>query len=51
MAYIFQHPSIEIGDKIIVSGTLGDHGMAVLSERESLGFTPSITSDCAPYPV
>ena len=24
---------IEIGDKIIVSGTLGDHGMAVLSER------------------
>lgn len=40
--------SIEIGDKIIISGTIGDHGMAVLSERESLGFTPSITSDCAP---
>src|SRR3990170_2496305 len=40
--------SIEIGDKVIISGTLGDHGMAVLSERESLGFTPSITSDCAP---
>ena len=39
---------IEIGDKIIISGTIGDHGMAVLSERESLGFTPSITSDCAP---
>ena len=30
--------SIEIGDKVIISGTLGDHGMAVLSERESLGF-------------
>jgi hydrogenase expression/formation protein HypE len=40
--------SIEIGDKIIVSGTLGDHGLAVLSERESLGFNPSIQSDCAP---
>ena len=43
--------SIETGDKIIISGTIGDHGMAVLSERESLGFTPSIKSDCAPYPV
>ena len=39
---------IEIGDKIIVSGTLGDHGMAVLSERESLGFNSQIISDCAP---
>lgn len=39
---------IEVGDKIIISGTIGDHGLAVLSERESLGFTPSIKSDCAP---
>lgn len=39
---------IKVGDKIIVSGTIGDHGMAVLSERESLGFQPSIQSDCAP---
>lgn len=39
---------IEIGDKIIINGTIGDHGMAILSERESLGFTPSIKSDCAP---
>jgi len=39
---------IEIGDKIIISGTIGDHGMAVLSERESLGFNSQITSDCAP---
>lgn len=39
---------IEVGDKIIVSGTIGDHGLAVLSERESLGFHPSIQSDCAP---
>lgn len=40
--------SIEAGDKIIVSGTIGDHGLAVLSERESLGFNPLIQSDCAP---
>ncbi|MFN3532234.1 MAG: hydrogenase expression/formation protein HypE [Candidatus Brocadia sp.] len=39
---------IEVGDKIIVSGTIGDHGLAVLSERESLGFNPPIQSDCAP---
>ncbi len=39
---------IEAGDKIIISGTIGDHGLAVLSERESLGFTSPIVSDCAP---
>jgi len=39
---------IEIGDKIIISGTIADHGLAVISERESLGFSPSIKSDCAP---
>lgn len=26
------------GDRILVSGTLGDHGMAIMAERESLGF-------------
>jgi hydrogenase expression/formation protein HypE len=39
---------IEIGDKIIISGTIGDHGLAVLSEREGLGFNPPVKSDCAP---
>ena len=29
--------SITAGDKIIVSGDVGDHGLAVISERESLG--------------
>lgn len=44
---------IEIGDNIIISGTIGDHGLAVLSEREGLtlnlfqGNSP-IKSDCAP---
>lgn len=38
----------EPGDKIILSGTIGDHGIAVLSEREGLQFSVPIESDCAP---
>jgi hydrogenase expression/formation protein HypE len=36
------------GDAILVSGTVGDHGMAVLSQREGLGFEGAILSDTAP---
>ncbi len=36
------------GDKILVSGTLGDHGIAILSVRESLEFDTVLESDCAP---
>ncbi|HEY3296881.1 MAG TPA: hydrogenase expression/formation protein HypE [bacterium] len=36
------------GDAIIVSGTMGDHGLAVLSAREGLSFQTQIESDCAP---
>ncbi len=36
------------GDKVIVSGTLGDHGIAILSQREGLKFHVPIPSDCAP---
>ncbi|MDD2662642.1 MAG: hydrogenase expression/formation protein HypE [Dechloromonas sp.] len=35
------------GDAILVSGTLGDHGMAIMAERESLGFDSPIVSDSA----
>ncbi|MBL8429533.1 MAG: hydrogenase expression/formation protein HypE [Dechloromonas sp.] len=35
------------GDAILVSGTLGDHGMAIMAERESLAFESSIISDTA----
>jgi hydrogenase expression/formation protein HypE len=35
------------GDAIIVSGTLGDHGMAIMSVREGLEFESLIRSDCA----
>ena len=36
------------GDAVLVSGTLGDHGIAVLAAREELGFETSIRSDVAP---
>ncbi len=36
------------GDKIIVSGYIGDHGMAIMSQRENLEFEGAIESDCAP---
>ncbi len=35
------------GDAIIVSGTIGEHGVAVLSKRESLAFETAILSDTA----
>lgn len=36
------------GDVVIVSGTIGDHGIAVLSAREDLGFETTLESDVAP---
>ncbi len=36
------------GDTIIVSGTLGDHGIALLSFREGYGFECDVKSDIAP---
>lgn len=36
------------GDVVIVSGTLGDHGIAVLAAREELGLTSPVKSDAAP---
>ncbi|MCA9260853.1 MAG: hydrogenase expression/formation protein HypE [Planctomycetales bacterium] len=36
------------GDVVIVSGTLGDHGMAIMSVREGLEFDSQIVSDSAP---
>jgi len=35
------------GDKILLSGTLGDHGMAIMSQREGLSFDAPIVSDTA----
>ena len=36
------------GDRILLSGTIGDHGMAIMSQREGLEFEGPIESDTAP---
>lgn len=38
----------KVGDVIIVSGTIGDHGIAVLSAREDFGFETTLESDVSP---
>ncbi len=49
------YPGVEVGgnralpgDRIILSGSIGDHGIAVLSARGELGFEAEIESDTAP---
>ncbi|MFH1108775.1 MAG: hydrogenase expression/formation protein HypE [Planctomycetota bacterium] len=39
---------IRAGDAVLVNGTLGDHGMAVVSVRNGLEFDTDIVSDAAP---
>jgi hydrogenase expression/formation protein HypE len=36
------------GDKIIISGTIGDHGLAIISQRKGIEFESQLQSDCAP---
>jgi hydrogenase expression/formation protein HypE len=36
------------GDKVLVSGSIGDHGIAILSSRAGLEFSTRLESDCAP---
>lgn len=39
--------NIRVGDAVIVSGTLGDHGATILNLREKLGMSLDVISDCA----
>jgi hydrogenase expression/formation protein HypE len=39
--------NIKIGDKIIINGFIGDHGMAVMSARNNLQINSPVESDCA----
>ena len=39
---------VQPGDAVLVSGTLGDHGIAIMSQREGLAFSSTIESDAAP---
>lgn len=43
-----QRRDIKIGDRIIVNGTIGDHGMSIVAERNGLSFSRNLKSDCAP---
>ena len=38
---------ISEGDKIIINGTIGDHGMTIISQREGIKFESPLESDCA----
>ena len=40
--------SVQAGDKIIASGTLGDHGFAMLVSREGIELETNLESDVAP---
>jgi hydrogenase expression/formation protein HypE len=40
--------AVRPGDRIVVSGDLGRHGIAIISQREGLAFESAIQSDCAP---
>ena len=35
------------GDKIIVNGTIGDHGLTIISQRKGIEFESQLQSDCA----
>jgi hydrogenase expression/formation protein HypE len=39
---------VQPGDKVLVNGTLGDHGIAVMSRREGLDLAVELESDVAP---
>lgn len=40
--------NIRPGDKVIISGPIGNHGVAVMAERNALSFNPPVLSDTAP---
>ena len=40
--------SVRPGDALLVSGPIGDHGIAILSVREGIDFETELVSDCAP---
>lgn len=46
--YIVDGSNINIGDKIILNGTIADHGISIMSNREFFQVESEIKSDCAP---
>ena len=45
---VIRDSTLQVGDKIIVTGSLGDHGMSLMSFREGFGFETDLKSDVAP---
>lgn len=45
---VIKDSNLSPGDKIILSGTVGDHGVSLLSFREGFGFETTLCSDVAP---
>jgi len=45
---IITDSGLKEGDKIIINGTVGDHGIAILAKREGIEFETKLKSDCAP---
>lgn len=43
-----QRRDIKIGDQIIINGTIGDHGISIVAQRNGLSFSRDLKSDCAP---
>lgn len=39
--------SLQVGDELLVTGNIGQHGIAILAARENLGFDPPPQTDCA----
>lgn len=40
--------AVKVGDAVLLNGFLGEHGVAVMSQREGIAFSTSVVSDCAP---
>lgn len=45
---VIRDSGLNQGDKIILSGSVGDHGIAIMSYREGFGFDTDLQSDVAP---
>lgn len=39
---------IEVGDKVLISGSIGNHGIAIMAERNGFNFEPPVLSDTRP---
>ncbi len=39
--------NIKVGDKILINGSIGEHGISILSQRKEFNFNANLISDCA----